>query len=114
MGLNAIQYEVYQPPLNLDIVRGITPVKTEPEVLRSISELISMQILTQQLLSQLATAQMGRFQAGQAFIRQGQRAEEGAAFDNSAEQVRLLSQRVEELERRLEESTGRKAAATAK
>ena len=114
MGLNAIQYEVFQPALNLEVIRGITPIKTEPEVLRSIGELISMQILTQQLLTQIATAQAGRLQAGQSFIRQGQRTDEGAAFDDSVEQVRLLSQRVEDLERRLDEASGKKAAATAK
>jgi len=106
MGLNLVQYEVYTQ--SHDFIRGISPVKTEPEVLRSISELISMQVLTQQLITQLAT---GKVAGGQAFIGQTQRANEAAAFDDSASQVRLLSQRVEDLERRLEEAAGKKAAA---
>ena len=106
MGLGLIQYEVYsQLP---ELIRGITPVKTEPEVLRSISELISMQVLTQQMITQLAT---GKLQGGQAFIGQTQRANEGAAFDDAAGQVRLLSQKVQDLERRLDEVSGKKAAA---
>src|SRR5262245_7365614 len=98
MGMNLIQYEVYaQTP---DFVRGITPVKTEPEVLRSLSELISMQVLTQQLITQIVTA--GKGTAGHAFIGQAQRANEAGAFEDAAGQVRLLSQRVEALESQLE------------
>jgi len=108
MGLNIVQYEVYtQVP---EILRGISPVKTEPEVLRSLSELISMQVLTQQLLTQLAT---NKAIGGQAFIGGAQRANEAGAFDDAAGQVRLLSQKVQDLERRLDEATGKKAAAAA-
>ena len=107
MGLNFVQYEVYtQVP---DFVRGISPVKTEPEVLRSISELISMQVLTQQLLTQIATS--GKLAGGQAFINQAQRANEADAFDDAAGNVRLLTQKVADLERRLDEAVGKKAAA---
>jgi len=106
MGLNLVQYEVYsQGP---EFIRGISPIKTEPEVLRSISELISMQVLTQQLITQLAT---GKLAGGNAFIGQTQRANEAAAFDEAAPQVRLLAQRIEALENRLEEVTAKKAAA---
>lgn len=114
MGMNFIQAEVFQQLPTLDILRGITPVKTEPEVLRGISELISMQVLTQQLLTQLASAQAGKLQGGQSFIRSGQRADEATAFDDSATQVRLLSQRIEELERRLDEGGKKSAAAGTK
>jgi len=111
MGMHMIQYEVYTQPA--DFIRGISPVKTEPEVLRSIAELISVSVLTQQMITQLAT-QNAR-QGGQAFIGQTQRANEAAAFDDAAGQVRLLSQKVEDLERRLDEAVGKKAAtATAK
>jgi len=106
MGFNIVQYEVYQQLPEL--IRGISPVKTEPEVLRSIAELISMQVVTQQLLTQLAT---GKLAGGQAFIGQTQRANEAAAFDDSAGQVRLLSQKVQDLERRLDEVAGKKAIA---
>ena len=106
MGLNFVQFEVYQQLPEL--IRGISPVKTEPEVLRSIGELISMQVLTQQLLTQLAT---GRVAGGQAFIGGAARANEAGAFDDAAGQVRLLSQKVQDLERRLDEVSGKKAAA---
>jgi hypothetical protein len=111
MGMSIFQAEVYQQLP--DIIRGISPVKTEPEVLRSLGELISMQVVTQQLLTQLATAQTGRLAGGQAFIGQAQRANEAGAFDDAAGQVRLLSQKVQDLERRLDEVTGKKAAAAA-
>lgn len=113
MGLNLIQYEVYQQPIS-ELIRGITPVKTEPEVLRSINELISLQVLTQQMIGQLTALQTGKALGGQSFIRQGQRADEAAAFDDSVGQVRLLSQRVEDLEKRLDEAVGKKAAAATK
>ena len=103
-------FETFRQPAQLEIIRGITPVKTEPDVLRSINELISMQVLTQQLLTQLA-ASAGKAQAGTAFIGQGQRAEEGAAFNESASQVRLLTQRVDDLERKLDEATKKAGAA---
>jgi len=106
MGMSIFQAEVYQQLP--DIIRGISPVKTEPEVLRSLGELISMQVVTQQLLTQLAT---GRHIGGQAFIGQTQRANEAGAFDDSTDQVRLLSQKVQDLERRLDEVTKAKAAA---
>ena len=109
MGLNAIQYEVYQQAPTFDFLRTTTP-KTEPEVLRSITELISMELVTQNMISQLAAAQSAKLQTGQAFIRQGQRADEGAAFDNAVDQVRLLSQRVDELEKRLEQTVAAKGA----
>ena len=107
MGLNFVQFEVYQQ-LVPEIIRGISPVKTEPEVLRSINELISMQLVTQQLLSQVATGKLG---GGQAFIGGTARANEAGAFDDAAGQVRLLSQKVQDLERRLDEVSGKKAAA---
>ncbi len=107
MGLNFIQYEVYQQQPLAEIIRGISPVKTEPEVLRSINELISLQVVTQQLLTQLAT---GKAAGGQAFIGGTARANEAGAFDDAAGQVRLLSQKVEDLERRLDEVSGKKAA----
>jgi hypothetical protein len=91
-----------------EILRIWTPVKTEPDVMRSINELISMQVLTQQLLTQLATQQTGKKTA---FIGQGLRADEGAAFDESATQVRLLSQRVDDLERKLDEAAKKAGAA---
>ncbi|HEV8366581.1 MAG TPA: hypothetical protein VGQ39_01400 [Pyrinomonadaceae bacterium] len=107
MGMSIFQPEVYQQLP--DIIRGISPVKTEPEILRSIGELISMQVLTQQLLTQLAT---GKVAGGQAFIGQTARANEAGAFDDAAGQVRLLSQKVQDLERRLDE-VGKAKAATA-
>lgn len=106
MGMSIFQPEVYQQLP--DILRGITPVKTEPEVLRSLGELISMQVITQQLITQLAT---GKLAGGQAFIGGTQRANEAGAFDDSAAQVRLLSQKVQDLERRLDEVKGKAAAA---
>ena len=106
MGMSIFQPEVYQQLP--DIIRGISPIKTEPEVLRSLGELISMQVITQQLLTQLAT---GKLAGGQAFIGGTQRANEAGAFDDAAGQVRLLSQKVQDLERRLDEVAGKKAAA---
>ena len=91
-----------------DILRVWTPVKTEPDVLRSLQELISIQYVTQQLLTQIANTQAGKQTA---FIGQAQRANEGAAFDESVGQVRLLSQRVDDLEKKLDEATKRAAAA---
>jgi hypothetical protein len=108
MGLNFIQYEVYQQQPLAEIIRGISPVKTEPEVLRSINELISLQVVTQQLLTQLATGKATA--GGHAFIGGAARANEAGAFDDAAGQVRLLSQKVEDLERRLDEVSGKKAA----
>jgi hypothetical protein len=102
-------FEAFQQPSIVDFLRNWpSPVKTEPDVLRGINEIISMQVLTHQLLTQLAT---GKVQSGQAFIGQGQRANEGAAFDESVGQVRLLSQRVDELERKLDEATKKAGAA---
>ena len=101
-------FETLRQTTPLEIIRGISPVKTEPDVLRSINELISMQVLTQQLLTQLASSAAGKKTA---FIGQGLRADEGAAFDDSASQVRLLSQRVDDLERKLDEATKKAGAA---
>ena len=102
-------FEAFQQPSLLELFRNWhTPVKTEPDVLRGINELISMQVLTNQLLTQIATGQTGKQTA---FIAQGQRANEGAAFDESVGQVRLLSQRVDELEKKLDEATKKAAGA---
>jgi hypothetical protein len=107
MGLNT--FEAFQQPSVIDFLRNWpSPVKTEPDVLRGINELISMQVLTNQLLNQIATAQTGKQTA---FIGQTQRANEWAAFDESVGQVRLLSQRVDELEKKLDEATKKAAGA---
>ena len=111
MGVNIYQFENYQQQLTLDAFGGISPIKTEPQVLRAISELISAQLFTQQLVQQLASVQLGKTAAGQAFIGQGQRVNEARGFDESAEPVRLLSQRIEELEKRLDEAVPKKATA---
>ena len=101
-------FESLRQTAPVDILRGISPYKTEPEVLRSINELISVQALTHQLVTQLVAAQ-----GKTAFIGTGQRANEAGAFDESASQVRLLSQRVDELERKLDEATKKAAGAAA-
>ena len=111
MGLHIYQFENYQQPLTLEAFGGISPIKTEPQVLRAISELISAQLFTQQLVQQLASLQLGRTSGGQAFIGQGQRVNEAHGFDDSSEPVRLLSQRIEELEKRLDEAMPKKATA---
>ncbi len=87
--------EAYYSPA-WDFLQIYTPVKTEPEILRSISELVSLQVLTHQLLGQIAGKAGGR-----AFINQTQRADESGAYDDSAAQIQTLTKRVEELERRL-------------
>ena len=110
MGILLVQFETF-PQTTPIFIDPSTPIKREAEVLRSIQELISMQLLTQQMITQLAG---GKLQTNQAFIRQGQRADEGAAFDDSVQQVRLLSQRVEELEKRLDEASGKKSTAAGK
>jgi hypothetical protein len=110
MGVSIYQFENYSQQLTLDVFGGISPVKTEPQVLRAISELISAQVFTQQLVQQLAAAQIGRAATGQSFISQGQRPSEGRAFDDAAEPVRMLTQRLEELEKRLDETMPKKAA----
>lgn len=102
-------FESLRQTAPVDILRGISPYKTEPEVLRSINELISVQALTHQLVTQLVAAQGGK----SAFIGTAQRANEAGAFDESASQVRLLSQRVDELERKLDEATKKAAGAAA-
>ena len=111
MGSNIFQFENFQQQLTLEAFGGISPIKTEPQVLRAISELISAQLFTQQLVQQLASVQLGRTGA-QAFIGQGQRVNEARAFDEAAEPVRLLSQRIEELEKRLEEAVPKKTTAS--
>src|SRR5215203_4715729 len=93
------RYEVYQE-VNPFILQGGTPVKTEPEILRAIGELISMQVLTHQLLTRQFEGKAG----GRPFISQGMRADESGAFDDTAGQIQTLTQRVEELEKRLSES----------
>lgn len=104
-------FEGFQQPSIVEFLRNWpSPVKTEPDVLRGINELISMQVVTNQLLTQLAS-QAGKVSTGTAFIGQGQRANEGAAFDESATQVRLLSQRVDDLEKKLDEATKKAGAA---
>ena len=114
MGSTWLIAENVQTTLNLDILRGWTPVKTEPEILRSFQELIAVNVQTQLMLSQVLNRGMDRAAGGQlqggAFLGKGMRADEGSAYDDSAEQVRLLSQRVEELERRLNEGSTSKAA----
>ncbi len=111
MGANIFQVENYQPTLTLDLLHGLTPVKTEPLVFRAISELISAQVLTQQIVTQLATLQVGKSTAGQAFIGQSQRVDEAGAYNESAEPVRLLTQRIMDLEKRLDEVSPKKSAA---
>jgi hypothetical protein len=115
MGANIFQPEnIQQPTLaSFDFFGGITPVKTEPLVLRAVSELISAQVLTQQIVSQLATLQI-KTRGGQAFITQGIRPEEGTAYDESVEPVRLLTQKIQELEKRLDEVAPRKSAAASR
>jgi|SRR5215204_673540 len=93
------RYEAYQE-INPLIFQGISPYKTEPEILRAISELISVQVLTQHLLTQQLSGKAG----GRAFIGQSQRADESGAYDDSAEQIQTLTKRVEELEKRLNQS----------
>ncbi len=110
MGVNIFQAENFQPTTQIsDFLGGITPVKTEPLIFRAVAELISAQVLTQQIISQLATLQMGK--PRQAFIGQSQRVDESGAYDETAEPVRLLTQRLQELERRLDEVAPKKAAA---
>lgn len=101
-------FDVFESFRQQTIPDWLTPRKTEPDVLRGINELISLQVLTHQLLTQLAA---GKLQSGQAFIGQGQRANEGAAFDESVGQVRLLSQRVDDLEKKLDEAAKKAGAA---
>lgn len=114
MGMDLSFREYYQPSSFIDL-HGITPIKTEPLILRSLAELISAQGLTQQFLAtQLGSIQAGRSQAGQPFIRQGQRADEASGFDSSTEQVRMLTQRIEDLEKRLDEATKGRAATVGK
>ena len=113
MGAQFIPAENFNTlPLQLDILQTTSPIKTEPMVLRAISELISAQVLTQQIVTQMATLQAGRMAGGRAFLGQNLRADEASAFDE-AEPVRALSQRVQELEKRLDEVAPKKAAATA-
>jgi hypothetical protein len=100
MGYGTIRYEAYLEP-NWGLLHNGTPVKTEPEILRAISELISLQVLTHQLL----VNHLGGKAGGRAFINQTLRADESGAYDNSAEQIQTLTQRVEELERRLSENS---------
>jgi hypothetical protein len=110
MGANLFQAENIQPTsFTLD---WLSPIKTEPLVLRAVSELISAQVLTQQIVTQLAQQQM-RTRGGQAFITPGLRADEGLAYDETVEPVRLLTQRIQELEKRLDEVAPQKRAAAA-
>ena len=92
------------------VIDWLTPVKTEPLILRAIQELVSAQLVTQQIVNQLAGNKLA---GGRAFIGQDLRASEGAAFDESAESVRMLTQRVQDLEKRLEEVKAKKSAAGA-
>ena len=103
MGMEPYRFENYQAGPVIDW-QGISPVKTEPIVFRAIQELISAQLFTQQILTQQLA--LG---GGKSFIRSSQRAEEGQAFDDSAQQIQTLTQRVEELEKRLERATGKAA-----
>ena len=107
MGATIFQVEnlQFQERFTID---WLTPVKTEPLVLRAIQELLAAQIQTQQIVTQLAG---GKIAGARPFIGQELRAAEGAAFDESAEPVRMLSQRVQELEKRLDEVAPKKAAA---
>jgi hypothetical protein len=112
MGATIFQPENVTPTLTPDFWGGGTPVKTEPLVLRAISELISAQVLTQQIVSQIAALQTGRLASGRAFLGQAMRADDASAFEEGVEPVRVLSQRIQELEKRLDEVAPRKAAAT--
>jgi hypothetical protein len=114
MGATIFQPEnINVPTLSPDFWGGgISPVKTEPLVLRAISELISAQVLTQQIVAQMATLQTGRLTSGRAFLGQSLRADDASTFDESVEPVRMLSQRVQELEKRLDEVSPKKAAAS--
>jgi len=111
MGVSIFQPEaIAQPTLQAFDWGGITPVKTEPLIFRAISELIASQVLTQTIVTQLAGLQ-GKTRPGQAFIGQSLRADESGAFDDTAEPVRMLTQRVEELEKRLNEAAPQKTSA---
>ena len=101
-----------QPTLAAFDWGGLTPVKTEPLIFRAISELMASQVLTQTIVTQLAGLQTGKFKGGQAFIGLGQRADESGGFDDTAEPVRVLTQRVQELEKRLDEAYPKRSAAT--
>jgi hypothetical protein len=90
---------------------GISPVKTEPLIFRAISELIASQVLTQTIVTQLAGLQTGKIRGAQPFIGQNARADESGAFEDTAEPVRVLTQRVQELEKRLDEAYPKKTAA---
>lgn len=103
MGFEPYKFEGYQAGPVLDL-HGITPVKTEPIIFRAIQELISAQLFTQQIITQQLALGGGR-----SFIRGTQRAEEGQAFDDSVQQIQTLTQRVDELEKRLERATGKAA-----
>ena len=113
MGVSIFQPENIQaqPTLTSFDWGGISPIKTEPLIFRAISELIASQVLTQTIVTQLAGLQTGKLRGGQAFIGQSARADESGAFDDTAEPVRVLSQRVEELEKRLDEAYPKKTAA---
>ena|ERR1700687_1708970 len=112
MGASIFQAEhIQQPTLQAFDWGGITPVKTKPLIFRAISELIAAQVLTQTIVTQLAGLQTGKVRGGQAFIGQSLRADEAGGFDDTAEPVRVLTQRVQELEKRLDEAMPKKSAA---
>ena len=103
MGMDLYKLENYLQAGPAIDWQGITPVKTEPIIFRAIQELISAQLFTQQLLTQ--QAMLGGKTAGRSFIRNTQRADEGMAYDDAADHIQVLTQRIEELERRLEGSS---------
>ena len=104
MGMEPYKFEGYLQAGPAIDWQGLTPVKTEPIIFRAIQELISAQLFTQQIIAQQAT-----LAGGKSFIRSSQRAEEGQAFDDSAQQIQMLTQRVEDLEKRLEKAYGASA-----
>ena len=100
-------HEVYQQAGPVLDLHGITPIKTEPIIFRAIQELISAQLFTQQILTQQLA--LGGKVGGRSFISSSQRADDGQAYNDSAEQIQMLTQRVEDLERRLERAAGASA-----
>lgn len=114
MGATIFQAENFTQALTPDFWTNTSPIKTEPLVLRAISELISAQVLTQQIVTQIAAAQTGKLAGGRAFLSQSMRADDAGAFDEGAEPVRALSQRVQELEKRLDDVAPKKASAASR
>ncbi len=94
--LSAVEHQLENMDMRLDAIESFAH--------QTRSEILALRLS----FKQSRTIEAGGQHLSGGFIRRGMRADEGSSYDDSAEQVRLLAQRVEELEKRLSEGASKR------